>query len=217
MNDNAFDDALAAEPDLSLVEDTLMRAPAPIAPPPQLRDSILAQIDDEPQVTALPQNKRPFVRMFAAAASVVALAGVGLWFATSNVTTQQPQETTTQVAAPTTANGTDHMNKIMSASDVRHGSAEVMGADLKVAVSDDMGKGCLMVAGSPSLDDGMEAQVWAVMDNGDMEFAGMIDEIPNPEGWMLIPPGTMKVMVTEEPAGGSASPSGDVLATVTLT
>ncbi|MDO5077656.1 anti-sigma factor [Corynebacterium sp.] len=221
MTRDAFDDALANEPALSQAEDALLYAAAPITPPPALRDEIMNRIAAEPQVASITSRRRPTTTFFAAAAAVVMLAGAGVWWAGNVNNTPQKETTHASPSAPpassaTLSPGKARMDKIMTASDVRHGESNMMGAEIHVAVSDTMGEGCLTVDGMPSLDDGMTAQVWAVMENGDMESAGMLHETPAEDAWMLIPPGTMKVMVTQEPMAGSPSPGDDVLATVTL-
>ena len=91
-----------------------------------------------------------------------------------------------------------------------------MGASLDIVISSDMGKGGAMVNGQPALNDGMGAQVWAVMDDGAMESAGVIGQEPHDDVWMPLPGGTASVLVTEEVAAGAAQPTGAVLANVTL-
>ena len=91
-----------------------------------------------------------------------------------------------------------------------------MGATLDIVLSSDMGKGGAMVNGQPALADGMGAQVWAVMDDGAMESAGVIGQEPHDDVWMPLPGGTASILVTEEVAAGAEQPSGAVLANVKL-
>ena len=108
------------------------------------------------------------------------------------------------------------MHAIMEADDARQGQADAMGASLDIVISSDMGKGGAMVNGQPALNDGMGAQVWAVMDDGAVESAGVIGQEPHDDVWMPLPGGTASVLVTEEVAAGAAQPTGAVLANVTL-
>ena len=115
-----------------------------------------------------------------------------------------------------TAQGIEEMHAVMGAEDARQGQADAMGAKLDIVLSSDMGKGGAMVNGQPALPDGMGAQVWAVMDNGAMESAGVIGQEPHDDVWMPLPGGTASVLVTEEVAAGAEQPSGTVLAKVQL-
>ncbi|MDO4684994.1 MAG: anti-sigma factor [Corynebacterium sp.] len=211
MNNSAFDDARADDPNLDGVEDFLIDAAEPIAPPPELRAQILNAITEEPQVSSL-RRPAPKARMFvAAAASVVALAGIGIW-----ATNFSDFGFLSPPTSHTTRLNRHSLDEIMTATDVQSGNGQAMGAQLEIAVSKEMGKGGLMVNGAPKLDDGMGAQVWAVMENGDMKSAGVIDQSPHTDVWMPLPAETTKVMITEEPMSGSASPEGTVLEEVTL-
>nr|WP_070482609.1 MULTISPECIES: anti-sigma factor [unclassified Corynebacterium] len=122
----------------------------------------------------------------------------------------------TSSLAWTSANTSTTPASSIPKADARQGQADAMGASLDIAISSDMGKGGAMVNGQPALDDGMGAQVWAVMDDGAMESAGVIGQEPHDDVWMPLPGGTASVLVTEEVAAGAAQPTGAVLANVTL-
>ena len=79
-----------------------------------------------------------------------------------------------------------------------------------------MGKSGAMVDGQPALADGMGAQVWAVASNGEVTSAGVIGQDPHDDVWMPFDGDATKVMITEEPMGGSAKPTGRMLAEVRL-
>ena len=192
------------------IEDLFNSAATPVTPPPELKRSIMERIDATDQVADFDtarKNRSGRRLATAAAAAVVLIAGGG--FAVTQFTVDESRESVT-------AQGVDEMHAIMEADDARQGQADAMGASLDIVISSDMGKGGAMVNGQPALDDGMGAQVWAVMDDGAMESAGVIGQEPHDDVWMPLPGGTASVLVTEEVAVGAAQPTGAVLANVTF-
>ena len=192
------------------IEDLFNSAATPVTPPPELKRSIMERIDATDQVADFDtarKNRSGRRLITAAAAAVVLIAGGG--FAITQFTVDESRESVT-------AQGVEEMHAIMEADDARQGQADAMGASLDIVISSDMGKGGAMVNGQPALDDGMGAQVWAVMDDGAMESAGVIGQEPHDDVWMPLPGGTASVLVTEEVAVGAAQPTGTVLANVTL-
>ena len=190
-------------------EDLFNSAASPVTPPPELKDAILQRIDATEQPTDLTtaRNNRLSRRLMAAAAAVVLFVGGSV------VVTQFNDNGATESV---TAQGIEEMHAVMGAEDARQGQADAMGATLDIVLSSDMGKGGAMVNGQPALADGMGAQVWAVMDDGAMESAGVIGQEPHDDVWMPLPGGTASVLVTEEVAAGAEQPSGTVLAKVQL-
>ncbi|OFO14944.1 hypothetical protein HMPREF3088_04320 [Corynebacterium sp. HMSC22B11] len=192
------------------IEDLFNSAATPVTPPPELKRSIMERIDATDQVADFDtarKNRSGRRLATAAAAAVVLIAGGG--FAVTQFTVDESRESVT-------AQGVDEMHAVMEADDARQGQADAMGASLDIVISSDMGKGGAMVNGQPALDDGMGAQVWAVMDDGAMESAGVIGQEPHDDVWMPLPGGTASALVTEEVAAGAAQPTGAVLANVTL-
>lgn len=192
------------------IEDLFNSAATPVTPPPELKRSIMERIDATDQVADFDtarKNRSGRRLITAAAAAVVLIAGGG--FAVTQITVDESRESVT-------AQGVNEMHAVMEADDARQGQADAMGASLDIVISSDMGKGGAMVNGQPALDDGMGAQVWAVMDDGAVESAGVIGQEPHDDVWMPLPGGTASVLVTEEVAAGAAQPTGAVLANVTL-
>ena len=192
------------------IEDLFNSAATPVTPPPELKRSIMERIDATDQVADFDtarKNRSGRHLTAAAAAAVVLIAGGG--FTVTQFTGDESRESVT-------AQGVDEMHAVMEADDARQGQADAMGASLDIVISSDMGKGGAMVNGQPALDDGMGAQVWAVMDDGAVESAGVISQEPHDDVWMPLPGGTASVLVTEEVAAGAAQPTGAVLANVTL-
>ena len=192
------------------IEDLFNSAATPVTPPPELKRSIMERIDATDQVADFDtarKNRSGRRLTTAAAAAVVLIAGGG--FAVTQITVDESRESVT-------AQGVEEMHAIMEADDARQGQADAMGASLDIVISSDMGKGGAMVNGQPALNDGMGAQVWAVMADGAVESAGVIGQEPHDDVWMPLPGGTASVLVTEEVAAGAAQPTGAVLANVTL-
>lgn len=121
-----------------------------------------------------------------------------------------------QEDAHETTDGHEQMHEIMSANDMVKGATTAEGARLEIVSSTEMDKAGAMVDGQPELADGMGAQVWSVDKNGVVRSAGVIGQDPHDGVWMPFDAATSKVMVTEEPADGSESPSGRMLAEVVL-
>lgn len=133
-----------------------------------------------------------------------------------NATDDAGEGTIVAEDADPTADGHEQMHEIMSATDLVSGATTAEGARLHIVSSTDMDKAGAMVDGQPDLADGMGAQVWSVDKNGVVRSAGVIGQDPHEDVWMPFDAATHKVMVTEEPAAGSTSPSGRMLAEVVL-
>lgn len=131
------------------------------------------------------------------------------------VAEESAQESAAEGAHETT-DGHEQMHEIMSANDMVKGATTAEGARLEIVSSTEMDKAGAMVDGQPELADGMGAQVWSVDKNGVVRSAGVIGQDPHDGVWMPFDAATSKVMVTEEPADGSESPSGRMLAEVVL-
>ena len=174
------------------IEDLFNSAATPITPRPELKDSIMERIDATEQPTDLSSARKNRVsrKLVAAAAAIVIFAGGSI------VVTQFNGDDATESV---TAQGINEMHAVMEAEDARQGQADAMGANLDIVLSTDMGKGGAMVNGQPALADGMGAQVWAVMDDGAMESAGVIGQEPHDDVWMPLPGGTCLLYTSPSP------------------
>lgn len=200
FDDESFEAFLDALPDVD--------------PPEDLKHSVFAAIDAgehtspiaQPiaEVVELPRRR---TRGFFAAAAAAVLLMVGV----IGVVQLRPQEDARIQAA-----GVEQMHAIMAADDLLTGNADASGATLDIVSSKEMGKSGAMVDGQPALADGMGAQVWAVASNGEVTSAGVIGQDPHDDVWMPFDGDATKVMITEEPMGGSAKPTGRMLAEVRL-
>ncbi|MDK4228551.1 anti-sigma factor [Corynebacterium pseudodiphtheriticum] len=171
--------------------------------------------------TASETSRKPWA-VLAGAAAAALLVGITVLTPVLNNTADDAgegaivaEETQSTRGVPSTA-GHEQMHEIMSAADMVSGATTAEGARLKIVSSNEMGKAGAMVDGQPELADGMGAQVWAVDKHGVVRSAGVIGQDPHQDVWMPFDAAAHKVMITEEPAAGSASPSGRMLAEVEL-
>ena len=195
FSDETFDDFLDSLPD--------------VHPPARMKEAVFADIGAETsdaEVIELPRRRwRAFVAVFV----------VGVVAAPQLLQLGQPDAADSE-RVEAESPGEKSMHKIMGAEDLIKGDADASGAQLDIVSSASMAKSGAMVDGQPQLADGMGAQVWAVSADGDMASAGVIGQDPHDGVWMPFEGAAVKVMVTEEPAGGSERPTGRTLATVTL-
>lgn len=181
-----------------------------IDPPPEMKDKVFSSLDVEAEVVEMPRRRwRAFVAVPAAAAVVI--AGVVLWIPHQGG--EDAGEGNTVVAE---SPGEESMHHIMEADDLIQGKADASGARLDIVSSASMGKSGAMVDGQPELKEGMGAQVWAISEDKTMTSAGVIGQDPHDGVWMPFESNAVKVMVTEEPAAGSAEPTGRTLVEVRL-
>lgn len=181
-----------------------------IDPPAEMKDKVFSSLDAEAEVVELPRRRwRAFVAVPAAAAVVI--AGVVLWIPHQGG--EDAGEGNTVVAE---SSGEESMHHIMEADDLIQGKADASGARLDIVSSASMGKSGAMVDGQPELKEGMGAQVWAISEDKTMTSAGVIGQDPHDGVWMPFETNAVKVMVTEEPAAGSAEPTGRTLVEVRL-
>lgn len=202
FSDSTFDDFLDCLPE--------------VEPPARMKDAVFADIDaagvDDAEVVELPRRRwKAFVAVPAAAAVLV----VGV-VAAPQLLQSSSSDTTDSARVEAESPGEKSMHEIMGADDLMQGNADASGAQLDIVSSASMAQSGAMVDGQPHLADGMGAQVWAVSADGDMASAGVIGQDPHDGVWMPFDGAAVKVMVTEEPVGGSAQPTGRTLATVIL-
>ena len=186
-----------------------------------------ATADSTSEGTQTTAPQRPRRRFFISAAAVVLLVG-GIAIvpqlarnngasdlAQQNVPSSRPPASLSKNPTPNsgaeTPSGTDQMHEIMTANDLRKADINGHGLSIAVVASTKMGKAGAMVQGTPTVANGMGAQVWAIMKDGSATSAGVIDRAPHSDVWMPLPAGTMRVTITEEPRTGSHAPSGEML------
>ncbi|VVJ16171.1 Uncharacterised protein [Amycolatopsis camponoti] len=173
-----------------------------VGPPPELRARVLAGVARTrqlpPRVPARrgekPRRGKAFglrVALFGAAAAAVVAVGVGV------VTTSAPP-------AP--------VDSVLSAPDATaiQGVGE---GHATLVVSRSRNQAVLLASDLPALDAGHVYQVWMIR-SGEAQSAGVLQ----PRMLMSdIPPGTDRIGITVEPAGGSASPTTPAVSRISLT
>ena len=200
FSDETFDDFLDSLPE--------------VEPPARMKDAVFENIDaaGDAEVVELPRRRwRTFVAVPAAAAVLV----VGVVAAPQLLQLGQP-DAADSARVEAESPGEKSMHDIMGAEDLMQGNADASGAQLDIVSSASMAKSGAMVDGQPHLADGPHLGAHAVSADGEMASAGVIGQDPHDGVWMPFDGAAVKVMVTEEPAGGSEQPTGRTLATVTL-
>ena len=171
-----------------------------VGPPPALKARVLAEVTSTrqlpPRVAALrkPGRTKAFglrVALFGAAAAAVVAVGVGV------VTTSAPP-------AP--------VDSVLSAPD----ATAIQGAgegSATLVVSRSRNQAVLLASGLPALDAGHVYQVWMIR-AGEARSAGVLQ----PRMLMSdLPPGTDRIGITVEPAGGSAGPTTPAVTRISMT
>lgn len=171
---------------------------------------------DTKTVTRLPRNTRTpasrtsrTVRWLSAAAAVLAIGAIGAGtFAyqerqTAETLTAQSQMVADLMASPDTIVRKMPMGNASSA----------------VVMSPSRGEAVMVAQGVPALAADQTYELWTLTADGDARPAGTWQ--PNANGIATVPltgdlGGTTAVAVTIEPAGGSATPSGDPIAKVVM-
>ena len=179
-----------------------------VPPPAALRDNLLSEIQtvrQEPAaVRAISQRRRIVAPLLAAAAAVMLIvAGVSL------VDARRDRDRAEQVSAIMTAPDAERV--ALSPTDVAP-----TGAHGTMVWSASHGKAVVVIDGLPASADGRAYELWFIVD-GTPEPAGVMSSDGGPMVATIdAPPGSMEGMgVTEEPAGGSPTPTSPVLLTVT--
>jgi anti-sigma-K factor RskA len=198
----------------------LAELPREVAPPPALRDQLLASIDEaaaetandaEPDASAYPAASRPAKRgwgrrgWFALAASLVLVAGIG----TATVITMEHNAQPVAVVA---------LDRIQSAPDAQHASAHVEGGgQATLHWSESLGQAVLVAEDMPRVSADHTYELWYVRDETAIP-AGTFDARGNSTSAVLKPgmqPGDV-IAVTVEQSGGSPTgqPTSDPILTI---
>jgi anti-sigma-K factor RskA len=181
-----------------------LAAAAAVDPPPELRVLVLAEVartrqlpPKVPVVRRLGRAKTWQLRtaLFGAAAAAVAAVAIGV-----------------QTAGP----GPASVESVLSAPDASAIQGVGQGGSTLV-VSRGRNQAVLLVSGLPALDAGHAYQVWLIGAGG-AHSAGLMTAEPSQR--MLVPdlpPGTDRIGITVEPAGGSPGPTTPAVARISLT
>jgi anti-sigma-K factor RskA len=192
------------------------------APPPRLRDSVLAEVARTRQVSGLRAGRvdrahddvRTWRRrtVAAVAAGVVALAGLGTVWAVQEQRVGDAQQVADQLQ-----DAQNRIGVIMAADDAEIRRVNVPGGGtVTVAVSRSLDDGVVLMDDLPTPPDGKVYQLWVikgtsptsvgVMAAGQSSGAAVVDSVS----------GADSIGVTLEPTGGSPTPTLPIVTGVTL-
>lgn len=141
----------------------------------------------------------------AAAGALLFAGGVGLGRAQAPVDSASPDDDMATVVA------------VASAADAHVLPVTIMGTTSRVVMSGEMDKAVFLASELPMPAKEMVYQVWSVAEDGQMVSAGSFT--PDADGHIAVvldggAAGVDKFMLTMEPPGGSAHPSGEMLAEI---
>ncbi|RSM82792.1 hypothetical protein DMH04_24575 [Kibdelosporangium aridum] len=187
------------------------------APPPQLWHKVHVAIGnarqlpplsfDEPRVVRPRRGSSRFA-VFAAAASVLVAAGLGVgWVVTNNDVKDELAQTQTELS---------RLQTLLSAPDAKVVTGPVKGGGTATAVVSARQNGMVMtLKGAPPLPGTSVYQLWYVrnLDAGGQTSAGMLASSNGaiPSNDLTPAQGAVALAITVEPAGGSATPNLDAL------
>jgi anti-sigma-K factor RskA len=106
---------------------------------------------------------------------------------------------------------------VASAQDAHVLPIDIMGTTSRVVMSQEMDKAVFLASDLPMPAKGMCYQVWRVLPDGSMESAGVATPAADGHIAVVLDGGAhdvSKFMITMEPSGGSAHPSGEMLAEI---
>jgi hypothetical protein len=203
----AFDEAIADRPELLAELDDLravtaeLPADVSVRPPARLKAAVLAEITGTDEAVAPPQppsNVVPLRRRWvlaAAAAAVLVVVGVGAWVLVGSDPSEQEQA-----------------EEVIEQPDAEILPLEGALEGVRIVYSPSSEDAALVVDEMPDPGDQNDYQLWAIRD-GVPASAGVFR--PADDGSVLVlvedfdPSATMAI--TEEPAGGSDLPTGEIL------
>lgn len=170
----------------------------PVAPPPQMRERLLAQVAHTPQDNVRVLRPRRRTQWFAAAAAAVVLAGgattVALW----------PQTPTTVSA----------VQQVESASDATTFTAPMGNGTMRIVASKSLNRSVIRLSDVSALPSGQVYQAWMLADTGPVS-AGLVT--PGQDTVMKGSPNAATgAAVTVEPTGGSQQPTTKPVSSVSF-
>lgn len=230
-----------------LAADLVADADLDVPPSPALRDRVLELVAEEaPRARSTPDpaaaggtesdedrsggggtvvnlgaaraRRRPGAMMFLAAAAAVALVAAGVTI--GRLTDGTAPEGGLPVAAPPSATMPDRITSLLAAEDLEVARGEIGATgNATVLASKEADMAVLSMTGLPEPAEGRAYQIWLMGDHepisaGTME-SGQVG--PSPSARLEGIRGSDQIGITEEPAGGSPAPTGQVLLALDLT
>jgi anti-sigma-K factor RskA len=199
-----------------------------VAPPPGLEDAVVTAATGPAGQPAASPGRQPTPSPGPAAGSgtsfrrrrlgprgrstvLVAAAAAATVFVAGGVVGRATAPTLPVAGDGTTMAGT--VLAVATAEDATFMAADVMGADARVVVSDEMGKMALLATDLPTPAKGACYQVWRVAPDGTKSSAGVFT--PDADGLIAVVldagSGADRFVITTEPPGGSLEPTGQMV------
>jgi anti-sigma factor RsiW len=193
---------------------TRLSAVSATAPPARLRDNVLAQISSTRQAAPpntaappVPAQSRPRRWLAAVAAGVVIAAG-------ASATTYAIQDHRVQTAQ-SHASESEQIKQVLTASDAKVAVSDVDGGNVVVVSSSSLDKSVVVVKALPS--PGPKAyQLWMAFGGGPRSIGVLPAGVGSAVRLIPDTSGATAFMISEEPAGGSVTPT-TVVGSVTMT
>ncbi|MET0236370.1 MAG: anti-sigma factor [Kibdelosporangium sp.] len=226
MERRAFEDHMSGCPachqEVAELRETTARLGTATAanPPPQLWDKVLTATGhvrqlpplSEDRVVVRPKRWGTRVAVFAAAASIVAAAGVGVgWYVDSDGLQDQLAQSQGELGK---------LQTLLSAPDAKVVSSPIKGGGTAVAVVSAQQNGMVMtVLDAPPLPANKAYQLWYVKPTGSPVSAGTLTASSGSIAANDLAPaaGANALAISVEPAAGSPSPTGDIVMKAELT
>jgi anti-sigma-K factor RskA len=218
------DDCPACAAEVAELTETAARlgAATPMSPPPGLRQAVLTRITRVRQVRDTPPTRaargdaaqRWRARsLIAAAAAVVALAGVGVVW---TVEEQRVGDARSQYSAAQAEQ--QRIDAILGAGDVSvHTATTAGGGRITVAVSASQNDGVVVLANMPAPPSGKAYQLWLIHGSAPTNAGVMAAGARSGTTLLTGVDGADQLGVTVEPTGGSQTPTLPTVAGVSLT
>jgi anti-sigma-K factor RskA len=225
MERRAFEDHMAGCPacyqEVAELRETTARLGTATAanPPPLLWNKVLTATmharqlpppQSEDRVVVRPKRWGTRVAVFAAAASIVAAAGIGVgWYVTNNDLQDQLAQTQSEQ---------NRLVSVLSAPDRKVVSAPITGGGIAVAVVSERQNSMVMtVLNAAPLPPNKAYQLWYVKDAGPTPAGQLAASSGSISADDLAPAaGATALAITVEPAAGSQKPTSDILMKVDL-
>nr|WP_225954035.1 anti-sigma factor [Kibdelosporangium phytohabitans] len=226
MERRAFEDHMAGCPachqEVAELRETTARlgTATAVAPPPQLWTKVHAAIGNLRQIPPLsvgepialrPRRRASRVAVFAAAAGIVAAAGLGVgWVVSSNDLHDQLAKSQTELS---------QLQCALNAPDAKLASGSVQGGGSATAVVSAR-QNCMvmLLKDAPQLPGSSVYQLWYVRGPGEQTSAGILAASNGaiPASDLTPAKGAVALAITIEPAGGSPKPSEKIVSTIPL-
>lgn len=170
-------------------------------------------------LNAARDRRRPGMMTFLAAAAAIVLLAAGV--ALGRLTAGDAPEENLPVAAPPAASMPEQVTSLLAAEDLEVARGQIGGTgNATVLASQAADMAVISMTGIPELAEGRAYQLWLMGPDHDPIPAGTLESGqvgPAPSAQLSGIRASTQIGITEEPAGGSPAPTGQVLLAIDLT